>query len=176
MEGISVYLTDAAATAGGCGGTGAGEMVAGTAAALGVVVGIARVAAAACAGDVCDGPLVAVGRGAVWGLMVASPGGRGGLPPEQQTSSSLSSTAASAAVGLCSGRIVGGRPKGGTPGSCTPFDGVQMGGQGCIRKGPGGGSEGGGGGGWLGPPSSLGPAMVPAESGPKIFTVKSSWH
>ena len=34
---------------------------------------------------------------------------------------------------------------------------------------------GGGGGGWLGPSSSLGPPMVPAEGRPKIFKLKSSW-
>ena len=31
------------------------------------------------------------------------------------------------------------------------------------------------GGGWLGHPSSLAPPMVPAEGGPKIFKLKSSW-
>ena len=49
------------------------------------------------------------------------------------------------------------------------------GGQGCIRRGRGGGgggSEGEGGRGVkLGPPSSLGPPMVPAEGGPKILNL-----
>ena len=36
--------------------------------------------------------------------------------------------------------------------------------------------EGGGEGGWLGPPSSQGPPMVPAEGRPKIFKGQSSWH
>ena len=42
------------------------------------------------------------------------------------------------------------------------------GGQGCIRRG--------GRGVWLGPPSSQGPPVVPAEGGPKIVKLKSSWH
>ena len=45
-------------------------------------------------------------------------------------------------------------------------------GQGCIRSGGrrgGGGLKGGERGVWLGPPSSLGPPMVPAEGGPKVF-------
>ena len=37
-----------------------------------------------------------------------------------------------------------------------------------------GGAGGGGGRAWLGPPSSLGPRMVPAEGGPKILKLKSS--
>ena len=45
-----------------------------------------------------------------------------------------------------------------------------------LEGGEGGGSEGGGGGGWLGPPSSWGPPMVPAEGGPKNFKLKSSWR
>ena len=37
----------------------------------------------------------------------------------------------------------------------------------------GGGSEEGARGGWLGHPS---PPMIPAEGGPKIVKLKSSWH
>ena len=33
-----------------------------------------------------------------------------------------------------------------------------------------------GGGGWLGPPSSLGPPIIPALGGPKNFNLKYSWH
>ena len=29
---------------------------------------------------------------------------------------------------------------------------------------------------WLGPPSSQGPPMFPAEGGPKILKLKPSWH
>ena len=44
--------------------------------------------------------------------------------------------------------------------------------QGCIRGGGGGGwGKGGGGFGWDPPPP-----MVPAEGGPKILKLKSSWH
>ena len=46
------------------------------------------------------------------------------------------------------------------------------GGRGCSRRG---GLKGGGGG-WLGPASSLGPPMVPAEGGLKTLKLKSSWH
>ena len=42
------------------------------------------------------------------------------------------------------------------------------------KKKGGGGLKGGGV--WLGPPSSQGPPKVPAEGGPKIFNLKSSWH
>ena len=37
-------------------------------------------------------------------------------------------------------------------------------------------SEGGGRGGWLGPPSSQGPPMVPAEGEPKVLKLKPSWR
>ena len=50
------------------------------------------------------------------------------------------------------------------------------GGQGCIRRGVGGGSEGGWKGFALGPPSSQGPPVVPAEGGPNILKLQSSWH
>ena len=50
-----------------------------------------------------------------------------------------------------------------------------------CRNGGGIQQKGGGGGGlkgavWLGPPSSEGPRMVPAEREPKIFKLKCSWH
>ena len=40
----------------------------------------------------------------------------------------------------------------------------------------GAGLKGGGWGVWLGPPSSLGPPMVPARGGPKVFKLNSSWR
>ena len=46
-----------------------------------------------------------------------------------------------------------------------------------VLEGGGGGRKGGWGRGvWLGPPSSLGPPMVPAEGRPEIFKLKSSWE
>ena len=47
-----------------------------------------------------------------------------------------------------------------------------------VLEGGEGGSEGGEGGRgvWLGHPSSLGPFMVPATGGPKIFKLKYSWR
>ena len=44
------------------------------------------------------------------------------------------------------------------------------GGRGLKAGGEGGGV------GWLGAPSSQGPPMVPAEGGPEILKLKSSWH
>ena len=62
-------------------------------------------------------------------------------------------------------------------GLCWPAPSVTGGGQGCIRRGGRGDLKGGGGGvGWDPPPSPQGPPMVPAEGGPKILKLQSSWH